>query len=227
MTLQRWSKRIAGLDPINWAPALAPDYHGRTVTAEVSPEAWERFEFYIYTSGKNGTGPVLKAACEKVEVEAAERGGAWPHYRTVMRHWDRLDEARKRVLRYGEEAAARSLKQHQPRTVAGLFAMQQVALDEREFKVLVRFRDGRIGCPGVIIYVDRASNRILSHVVSTSENEEAAAEATIRMCETHGIPDLVYTDNGPAFNSKRMAGGLKPLIRRKETRSTDWEVRVS
>lgn len=51
-----WGKRIAGVDPVNWAPALAPKYQGRTVTAEISPEAWEQFEFRVYASGKNGTG---------------------------------------------------------------------------------------------------------------------------------------------------------------------------
>lgn len=209
---------------MNWAPALAPAYQGRTVTAEVSPEAWEMFEDLIGLSGKNGTGYPLKAAWQKIDDQKALRGWAWPCYRTVMRHWERLDEARKRTLRMGAEQAAKSLTQYQPRSVAGMFAMSQVELDGREFKVTVRFRDGKAGCPWVIIYVDRASNRILSHTVSESENEEAAADATIQMCETHGIPDLVYTDNGAAFNGKRMAGGLNPLIRRKNTKSPDWEV---
>ncbi len=224
ITVRRWAARIADVDTVNWAPALAPAHQGRTATAELSPEAWEQFEFYIYTAGKNGTGYPLKAAWETVVGDAPEQGWAWPCYRTVMRHWDRLDEARKRVLRDGEEAAAKSLRQYNPRTVKDMFAMQQVELDGREFKVLVRFEDGRIGCPWVIIYVDRASNRILSHTVSESENEEAAADATIRMCETHGIPDRVYTDNGAAFNGRRMAGGLTPLIRRKNTHNPDWEV---
>ena len=66
--------------------------------------------------------------------------------------------------------------------------------------------------------------RIVGYAISDSENEEAVAEATIRMCDENDIPDLVYTDNGSAINGKRMMGGLKPLIQRKETRSPDWEV---
>lgn len=223
-TLDRWSKAIAGLAPINWAPALAPNYQGRTVTAEVSPEAWGEFETLLGLAGKNGTGWPLKEAWQKIENQKAARGWAWPCYRTVLRHWERQDEVRKRALRMGADEAVKSLIQHQPRTVEGLLAMQQVELDGREFKVMVRFRDGRVGCPWVLIYVDRASNRIVSHGVSESENEEAAADVTIRMCETNGIPDLVYTDNGSAFNGRRMAGGLTPLIRRKNTRNPDWEV---
>ena len=99
-----------------------------------------------------------------------------------------------------------------------------VELDGREFKVKVWFRDGKIGGPWVIVYTDRASSRIVGYTISDSGKEEATAEATIRMCEENDIPDLVYTDNGSAFNSKRIAGGLKTLIRRKKTRSPDWEV---
>lgn len=222
--MNRWKARIAGIDPMNWASALAPAYRGRTATAEISPEAWGYFEDLIGLAGKNGTGWPLKEAWHRVDDQKDVRGWAWPSYRTVLRHWEAMDEVRKRTLRMGAEKAAESLIQYQTRTVKGMFAMQQVELDGREFKVLVRFRDGRIGCPWVIIYADRPTSRIVSHAVAESENEEAAADATIRMCETYGIPDLVYTDNGAAFNGKRMAGGLKPLIRRKGTRSPDWAV---
>lgn len=224
VTIRRWAASIDGGEPINWAPALAPAYEGRTATVELSLEAWAEFETLIGLAGKNGTGWPLREAWRRVEDQKAEKGWASPCYRTEMRRWDGLDEVRKRTLRDGVDVAVKSLVQYHPRTVAGLFAMQQVELDGREFKVLTRFRDGTIGCPWVTVYTDRASSRIVGWSISESENEEATAEATIRMCEDNGIPDLVYTDNGSAFNGRRMAGGLKPLIRRKETRSADWEV---
>ncbi|MFV0408699.1 MAG: transposase domain-containing protein [Paracoccus sp. (in: a-proteobacteria)] len=223
-TKRRWDALIAGVDTVNWAPALAPKYQGCTAMAELSPEAWAEFETLLGLAGKNGTGWPLKEAWRRIEDQKAARGWIWPDYRTVMRRWDALDEVRKRVLRMGVDEAAKSLIQYQPRTVEGLFAMQQVELDGREFKVKVRFRDGKIGCPWVIVYTDRASSRIVGYAVSDSENEEASVEATNMMCDENGIPDLVYTDNGSAFNGKRMAGGLNPLIRRKETRLSDWEV---
>ncbi|WP_444455378.1 hypothetical protein ACTTAI_08915 [Rhodobacter capsulatus] len=73
-TLDRWSKAIAGIAPINWAPALAPKYQGRTVTAEVSPEAWAEFETLLGLAGKNGTGWPLKEAWQKIEEQKAARG---------------------------------------------------------------------------------------------------------------------------------------------------------
>lgn len=231
-TLLRWRKMIANVDPINWAPALAPNYKGRTVTAKISPEAWTEFEDLVGLSGKNGTGVPLKELWRRIADQKAAKGWHWPPYRTVLRRWNRLDPVRRRTLQFGPEAAARSLTQYQPRTIDGMFAMEQVELDGREFKVLsnygdvlkIKLRDGSIGCPWVITYTDRASSCVVGFSISTSENEEAAADATIRMCEEHGIPDRIYTDNGAAFNSRRMAGGLKPTFRRKQMTSPDWEV---
>ena len=124
----------------------------------------------------------------------------------------------------GADEAAKSITQRLPRSVDGMKAMEQVELDGREFKVKVTFDDGTVGCPWVIVYADRASCKIVGWAISNSENEDAAAEATNRMCDTYGIPNRVVTDNGAAFNGRRMAGGLNPLIRRKDTKRADWDV---
>lgn len=39
-TVKRWFKRVEGIDPANWAPALAPEYKGRTARAPMSEAAW-------------------------------------------------------------------------------------------------------------------------------------------------------------------------------------------
>ena len=124
----------------------------------------------------------------------------------------------------GADEAAKSITQRLPRSVDGLKAMEQVELDGREFKVKVTFDDGTVGCPWVIVYADRASSKIVGWAISNSENEDVAAEATNRMCDAFGKPSRVVTDNGAAFNGRRMAGGLNPLIRRKDTKSADWDV---
>ncbi|MDF3605454.1 hypothetical protein PE067_04375 [Paracoccus sp. DMF-8] len=73
-TKRRWSALIAGVDTVNWAPALAPEYRGRTVTAEISPEAWAEFETLLYLAGKNGTGWPLKEAWRRIEEQKVARG---------------------------------------------------------------------------------------------------------------------------------------------------------
>lgn len=81
--------------------------------------------------------------------------------------------------------------------------------------------DGRFR---VIVHFDRASSRIVGRSVSSSENEDVTAAATVHMCGTNGIPDLVVTDNGSAFNSRRIADGLQPRYRTKPQRAIDWNL---
>lgn len=224
-TLNRWFERVVNVDPVNWAAALAPHYEGKKISDKISAEAWDYFEFLVAAGGGNGTGFPLKQVWEKTLARAeAEGWAADASYRTYLRRWDALPAARRRTLEKGAAAAAASLTMTQPRTAVGLPAMEQVELDGREFGVLVRWPDGKISCPWVIMYCDRASSKVLSWAISTSENAEATREATINLCEDHGIPDWVLTDNSTSFNGKVMAGGLKPLYRTKQMESPDWEV---
>lgn len=223
-TVNRWFKRVEGVDPANWAPALAPDYKGRTAKAPVSEAAWDDFCALVSAWGRNGTGANLRKAWAKVSEKKAKNAWVWPSYRTVLRAFYRLPVEEQRTMTKGADAAAKSITQRLHRSVDGMKAMEQVELDGREFKVKVRFENGTVGCPWIIVYADRASSKIVSWAISDSENEEVTAEATSRMCETYGIPLRVVTDNGGAFNGRRMAGGLTPLIRRKDTKKPDWDV---
>lgn len=226
-TLINWSKMIDGVDPVNWAPALAPDWRqdGRP-KAPCDPEAWDYFEKAIAASGRNGTGPSLRKAHGKAKAEAARQGWTFPNYRTALRHWERLPAERRRVLQTGADAAAKSLTLFQPRTLDGLAAMEQAEVDFREFPVLCIWEDGKIGCPWVGIATDRASSKIVGRSVARSENEEGVIALTRNMVETHGIPDRMVQDNGSAFNGFRVMGGQVPLVRRKDSgeRNPKWAV---
>ncbi|MCA8878615.1 MAG: hypothetical protein KDA73_01395 [Rhodobacteraceae bacterium] len=222
-TIWRWKKAVAGLEPANWEPALAPDFEGVAPMADMAPEAVEFFKNMVFTGGKNGTGLPLKRAFLRTKRKAEEEGWAIPSFATVRRRFLALPAEEQRTLRHGEDAAAASLYMYQPRSTELLQAMEQVELDGREFKVLVRWPDGNVGCPWVILYADRASSKVLGWAVDKSENAEAAARATLHMCETYGIPDLVVTDNGVAFNGQRMAGGLAPTYLTTQQKSAMWD----
>ncbi|MFN3970891.1 MAG: hypothetical protein ACK4L4_05880 [Gemmobacter sp.] len=227
LTLKRWLKRVEGVDPINFAPALAPDYctTGRA-PAECDPAAWEYFELNIAASGRNGTGANFREMWKQTREEAAKRGWSWPSYRTALRRWEKLDVARQRTLELGIEAAARSMTHYLPRSLEGMAAMEQAETDFREFKVLCIWEDGTGGCPWVGLVVDRASSKIVGRTVARSENEEAVVDLISDMAETHGIPDRMVQDNGSSFNGFRMMGGKIPLVRRKDKgpRNANWSV---
>jgi Bacteriophage Mu transposase len=223
-TVKRWLKDVEGVDPANWAPALAPGYKGRTAKAAISEAAWDEFLALIAAWGRNGTGTNLHKAWAKVDAKKPANAWEWPPYRTVLRRFKSLPVEQQRTLTMGADEAAKSITQRLPRSVDGMRAMEQVELDGREFKVKVTFDDGTVGCPWIIVYADRASSKIVGWAISNSENEDAAAEATHHMCDAYGIPLRVVTDNGAAFNGRRMASGLNPLIRRKDTKKVDWDV---
>lgn len=207
-TVKRWFEMVIDVDPADWAPALAPDYIGRKAKAPITEAAWKEYCARVAASGRNGTGVNFKRLHKQVQAKADKSGWAWPSYETIQRHFRSLPVEEQRVLREGAEAAAKSITMRLPRSVEGMRAMEQVELDGREFKVKVRFENGEIGCPHVIVYADRASCKIVGWAISDSENEDVTAEATNRMCDTHGIPDRVVTDNGGAFNGGAWLAGL-------------------
>ena len=222
-----WLKKVAGVDPINWAPALAPGYSTQGAPlAKCHPEAWSDFEKRIAASGNNGTGANFKKLHSQTKALADANGWAFPPYRTVMRHWAKMPIERQRTLANGAEAAARSLTHFFPRSLDDMAAMEQVEVDFREFKVKCIWEDGYVGCPWVGFAGDRASSKMVGWTVQKSETAEGYVALTRDMIETHGIPDRVIKDNGSAGNGRRMRGGQIPLLRRKDKGdlSPEWAV---
>lgn len=197
-TVNRWFKRVDGIDPANWAPALAPEYKGRAARAAMSDAAFDAFCALITTWGRNGTGANLRKAWSKVSEKMAKNAWVWPPYRTVLRSFHRLPMEEQRTLTMGAEDAAKSIAQRLHRSVAGIKAMEQVELDGREFKVKVRFPDGKVGCHWIIVYADRASSKIVGWKISDSENEEATAEATNHMCDMRSARLLIGWGSAPS-----------------------------
>lgn len=226
-TLISWSKMIDGVDPVNWAPALAPDWRqdGRP-KAPCAPEAWAFFERELATTGKNGTGPNMRRAHKRASEEAHKMGWSFPIYRTAHRHFQSLPVERQRMILQGEDAAVRSITTFQRRGVADLVAMQQVEVDFRQAGVWCTWEDGRIACPWVGIAVDRVSSRIVGWTFATSESEEAVFALINDLVTRHGIPGRIVQDNGSAFNGFRIMGGHRPLVRRKDKgpRNASWDV---
>ena len=108
-TVERWFKRVENVDPINWAPALAPDWKPRSPDAPMSEEAFAWFKDIVGLSGKNGSLYPLKWAYRDTAEQARKEGWLWPSYETVRRRFLALPAAERRTLMQGERAAASSL----------------------------------------------------------------------------------------------------------------------
>ncbi len=89
-TWKSWKKKTEGVDPANWAPALAPDWKGGGEGQPVSTEAFEMLVRLMFQGGKNGTGYPLKHAYEKVRTLADAKGWHWPSIRVIRYRWVRM-----------------------------------------------------------------------------------------------------------------------------------------
>ncbi len=156
-------------------------------------------------------------ACYDATVEATEAHG-WgpmPSYPTMKRRVDReLPTAVLIAAREGMDAATR-LYPAQTQDRSHFHAMEAVNSDGHVFDVFVKWEDGSIGRPALVGFQDLYSGFVLSHRISQIENKETVRLAIADMIESWGIPEHVYFDNGRAFMSKWITGGMKTRFRLK------------
>lgn len=207
MTLRRILRAVAGIAPVNFAPALLPALtrEGRP-PAEISAEAWAYFLTTIRDAGPHFP---LKQAWRDVRDVARKRGWAWPKsFITIWRRWDALSEAERLAARHGSEDAARRLTLPIRRDKTTIRPLEWVSLDGRTQDFWVDFGDGKPVRPVMLTLVDVASNYILGYELAASENGVATARLIRTVCREHGIFDRLYTDNGSAFAGHLVAGGV-------------------
>lgn len=207
MTLRRIMRAVDGIDPINFAPALMPEYarQGRKA-ADISTEAWA---FFMTTIRDAGPQFPLTQAWRDTRDVAPSFGWQWPPYQTILRRWNALPEAQKLVARFGREEAASQLVMPITRAKTSIQPLEWVSLDGRTQDFWVEFGDGKPVRPVMLALVDTASNYVLGYEIARSENAVATARLIRNVCQQHGIFDRLYTDNGSAFAGHLVAGGAK------------------
>ncbi len=92
-------------------------------------------------------------------------------------------------------------------------ALEAVNADGHKWDLNVRWPDGTIGRPMMIVFQDLYSNLILSWRVCKSENKEMVRLAFGDLVKTYGIPKHCWLDNGRAFASKWLTGGIQNRFR--------------
>lgn len=209
-TLYRWREAIHGVPKSDWLPALLPANIGRTATAPCDQRAWDM----VVSDYLRPSEPSF-ASCYARMKEAAEAEG-WspiPAKVTLLRRVEKeFGPAAIIAARKGENALAQ-LYPAQTRDRAVFHAMEAVNADGHVFDVFVKFDDGSIGRPCLIGFQDLYSGMVLSHRISRTENKETTRLAIADMVESWGIPEHVYFDNGRAFMSKWITGGMKHRFR--------------
>lgn len=209
-TIAEWFVLVADLPPVDWLPRLAPKFKGGGKEADIAAEAWQ-----ILKSDYLRPEEPSFATCyhRLVEDYATPRGITVPHMATLKRRMDReISKPLKKSKRKGREALRRSVAP-QRRSVADLHALEAVNADGHTCDVRVEWEDGKIDRPVIVGIQDIAFRKILAYEIDRSESTVLARQAFYKLFRDWGVPRFVLMDNGRAFASKALTGGMKTRFR--------------
>jgi len=204
-----WYSRCAGLDRSDWLPALADRYAGRTKEAEVTPEAWEAFKADYLRLEK----PTAESCFDRITRIAAEHGWTLPTIKTLLRKIEREIALPVRVLAREGDDALKRLYPAQSRDRSIFHALEAINGDGHKIDTFVKWPDGEICRPMIVVFQDLYSGKYLSWRADKSENRESIRLALGDLCEDYGIPEHIYFDNTRAFANKALTSGTQGRFR--------------
>lgn len=149
----------------------------------------------------------LKQAWRDVRDLKNEMGWQWPSYPTINRRWTALPDAQKSVARLGRKVTGKKLAQPAFRDKTTISPLEIVSLDGQTKDFWVANVDGKARRMTMLALVDVASNMVLDYELADSENACDTLRLIQRACQTYGIFDKIYTDNGSSFAGHLVAGG--------------------
>ncbi len=208
-TIRDWFGLVRGVERSDWLPALTPVARGGArQKISVADEVWAVFKAdYLRPSE-----PSFEACYRRTAAIAAAKGWKMPTARTLHRRVDELNPGAVVLARKGNQ----KLKEFYPaqtRSRAHFHALQAVNTDGHKWDVFVRWPDGTIGRPMMLAFQDLYSGKFLAWRTARSENKDTVRLAFGDMIERFGIPDRCYMDNGRAFASKWLTGGIPNRFR--------------
>lgn len=203
-TVYNWQKAVRHLGRGDWLPALAPQTLGRTATADCDPNAWE----FLKGDFLRLSRPSFESCMDRLVEAAAVNGWTIPSAKTLKRKLEKEIPAPVMVLaREGYEKLERMFPPME-RDRGEFSALQAVNADGHKWDVFVQFpdRDKPIR-PVMMAIQDLYSGKILSWRIAESEGADSVRLAFGDLFRDHGVPELVWLDNGRGFASKWITGG--------------------
>lgn len=202
-TIWRIQQAIKGQDEDVWTPLLLPAYKGKTHCAPFTEEAWD----HIKTDWGRQEQPSLKAVYRRAQKIAPEKGWKIPSYDTVKARIDAMPYDQKVFMREGEKALAR-LYPAQKRTYT-LQLHDIWCADGHKADVFVKDESGETFRPIVMGWMDVRSRALLGWAVAKSETADLVRRALHQaITRSNAVPREALLDNGRAFASKEITGGV-------------------
>ncbi|WP_375696332.1 transposase domain-containing protein [Bartonella sp. AP331QHHD] len=213
MSLFNWRQMVEGYERPDWLAALAPCYGEENVSqfAPCHEGAWEVFCSDYLRPSK----PAFSACYRRMVMVAQERGfEPIPSERALRRRFKaQISKAVVVLAREGEEKA-KKLYPAQRRDRSSLHALQAVNMDGHKLDVFVSVPWTEKPVRLYLIAIqDLYSGKILSWRLSDAETWEIVRLVIGDMVEAYGIPERMTLDNGRAFTSKWISGGVQNRFR--------------
>ncbi|WP_455466205.1 transposase domain-containing protein [Bartonella sp. B39] len=208
-----WRERVEGYERCDWLAALAPSY-GEDSCAQFAPcheGAWE----VLCSDYLRPSRPAFSACYRRMVTVAREKG--WvpiPSERALRRRFNKeISKAVVTLAREGEKKA-KKLYPAQRRDRSALHALQAVNMDGHKLDVFVQVPWAEKPVRLYLIAIqDLYSGKILSWRLSDAETWEIVRLVIGDMVEAYGIPERMTLDNGRAFTSKWISGGVQNRFR--------------
>lgn len=208
-TIRSWIDIRRRTNKHDLLPALLPNKRGtRGKRIEIQADVWE----FIRADYLREDGPSFSSCYWRLERAAAEQGWVLPNKRTLERRVAELAEEVKVLGRKGREAAAR-LYPAQRRDRSVFHALEALTADGHKWDVFCHLEDGKPFRPITVAFQDLYSGKIVGWRHDVSESKDLVRLAFGGVCMSFGIPSVLYLDNGRAFASKWLTGGIKNRYR--------------
>lgn len=209
-TLWNWLRLIADVPAKDRLPRLAPERKGGGAETDIHPAAWSFFKSDYLRPER----PTYATCYERAKAAATANGwGPLPHVKTLQRKLEREVDPRVIVSKRQGADALRNTVPAQQRTVADLHALQLVNIDGHRWDVFVKWPDGRIARPMMVAIQDVYSRKFLAWRIGETESAVQTRLAFADLFANWGIPEGCLLDNGRAFASKWITGGIANRFR--------------
>lgn len=204
-TMWSWLALIDGVAVENRLPHLAPQRRGGGKESSVDAEIFK----FIQSDFLRQSKPSWESCYYRLQRKfAGVEGVTIPSSRTLKRKFERETPAQLIALQRGGAEALRKLMPFQRRSVAELHAMELVNIDGHDCDVFVRWPDGRIIRPTFLAIQDVYSRKFLAWRIAETEDSITARLVFADLFKNWGIPKGLLADNGHAFASKWLSGGI-------------------
>lgn len=208
-TIRAWIDIRRRTNKHDLLPALLPNKrgtHGKKI--EIEQAVWE----FICADYLRADGASFSSCFGRLERAAPLHGWTVPNKRTLERRVAALAVEAKVLGRVGKEAAAK-LYPAQRRDRSVFHALEALTADGHKWDVFCHLEDGKPFRPITVAFQDLYSGKIVGWRHDVSESKDLVRLAFGGVCMSFGIPGVLYLDNGRAFASKWLTGGIKNRYR--------------